>query len=377
MRGAGRWAVDDRGVTDRQGVPVAGVSRRAVLGVVAGALGGAVGAAPGGAAPGDVDPGGLDGAGAGRGALPTTSLLLAADQESERVLALDPDDWSWLAPPGPDRRSARQAALWSWSAVEDDSVRDLEPERTWSLVSEAKFRLRGGRGWVLTTASRGLAAVVPYSGGPAYWATAMEGNPHTMELLPDGNAAIAASEGGFVRLYAASQGPRSARCAQYDLFGAHGLQWDGARGLLWALGWYELIALDVGRDPARPQLAPVHTVALPDIDGHDLSAVALDPDRMWLTTADHVYQYSFRADAFARYAGQRSIDGPGIKSIGDDPITGQVLTVSPQADDPCVWCTATVGFHTPAGSRHLSGTGLYKARWMPGPGYDWLAPDQG
>lgn len=308
----------------------------------------------------------------GDGVLPTPSLLLAADQASERVLVLDPDDSSWLERDGRRQRSARQAALWSWSPADDRSLDHLAPGSTWRMVSEAKYRLRDGRQWLLACASLGLAAVVPYPAGPAYWATATSGNPHTMELLPDGNVALAASGGGFVRVYAASQGPRSTRCAQFDLPGAHGLYWDGAHGLLWALGLDRLVALDVGGAPDDPRLAAVQAVDLPDPGGHDLSAVADDPDRLWVTTGGHVYQYSVPEAGFTPYAGQRDIDGPGVKSIGDDPVTGQVLTVSPMTGNPCAWCASTVEFHAPDGRRRVDGASLYKARWMPSAPLAWL-----
>lgn len=58
-----------------------------------------------------------------------------------------------------------------------------------------------------------------------------------------------------------------------------------------------------------------------------------------------------------------------MKSVGDDPLTGQVLTVSPAEDNSCAWCTSTIRFHGPDGSRRIAGTSLYKARWMPRPYY--------
>jgi hypothetical protein len=127
---------------------------------------------------------------------------------------LDPNDTDWLNPDGPTGpyvglRSVQQAALWSWSPTGDSSLDHLAPERTWQLVSEAKYRVRDGRQWLLACASRGLAVVVSYPSGEVSWAGVADGNPHTMELLPDGNVAIAASETGFVRVCTASQGPRS------------------------------------------------------------------------------------------------------------------------------------------------------------------------
>ncbi|MDH6137878.1 hypothetical protein P3T37_007313 [Kitasatospora sp. MAA4] len=322
-------------------------SRRAVLGLTAAVL--SAGAAP-------------------AAAVPTLSLLLAADQASGRVLLLDPGDPSWLANGGAAQwRSAERAALWSWSALDDDGLGPLDPQFSWQLVSEAKYRIQQGRQWVLTCASEGLAAVLRYPAGGVCWATAADGNVHTIELLPDGNVAIAASEAGYVRLYAASQGPRASRHVQLDLPGAHGLHWDAVHRVLWALGSERLLALAVGGTPADPRLTPLRDVRLPDPGGHDLAPVAQDHDRLWVATGRRVFQYSVGEGAFVGYPGARSIDRPGVKSVGDDPVTGQVLTVTPSTANPCPWCTSTVEFHRPDGSRRIEGTGLYKARWTPRP----------
>ncbi|WP_051965710.1 DUF6528 family protein [Kitasatospora mediocidica] len=329
-------------------------SRRAVLGLAAAAAGTlGVGAGPAAAS--------------GGGVVPTLSLLLAADQASDRVLLLDPNDPSWWQGGAAQRRAAARVALWSWSALDDTGLGALDPARSWQLVSDAKYRFLRGRQWVLCCASEGLAAVLPYPAGGAAWATTADGNLHAIELLPDGNVAIAASEGGYIRLYAASQGPRATRNVQLDLVGAHGLYWDAVHHLLWALGSERLVGLAVGGTPAAPQLSVVRVVHLPDPGGHDLTPVAQDHDRLWVATGRRVFQYSVSEDAFVGYAGQREIDLRGVKSVGDDPVTGQVLTVVPSTDNPCPWCTSTVSFHRPDGSRRIEGTSLYRARWMPRP----------
>ncbi|MFD0351041.1 hypothetical protein ACFQ0M_43480 [Kitasatospora aburaviensis] len=53
--------------------------------------------------------------------------------------------------------------------------------------------------------------------------------------------------------------------------------------------------------------------------------------------------------------------------MGDEPVTGRLLTVNPDHVGPCTWCTSTLTFHRPEGARQLAGTQLYKARW-------WTAP---
>ncbi|WP_235096979.1 DUF6528 family protein [Amycolatopsis decaplanina] len=99
---------------------------------------------------------------------------------------------------------------WAWAPSAANGLADLaDLAAAWSNPSDAKLAERGGEKYLLTSASGGFAAVVPYPAGDrAYWAANVGGraNPHSIELLPDGNVAVAASTGGWVRIYTASQG---------------------------------------------------------------------------------------------------------------------------------------------------------------------------
>ncbi|MFI5887890.1 DUF6528 family protein [Streptomyces sp. NPDC051554] len=290
---------------------------------------------------------------------PGTSRIVVTDQATRTVTLLDPEPTLW-------QRPAEQAekARWTWSATDDPELADLDPQRTWKNPSEATTRFLNGRQYLLAGASGGLAAVIGYPDGHVYWATdAGNGNVHSLELLPDGNVAVSASTPGVVRLYTASQGPRSSTYAEFTLPGAHSVHWDPLTRRLWALGTRNLVVLAVTGPPDAPHLTPVQSVALPTSGGHDLSPVHSSPGRMWVTTNSGVYQYSPAQNAFVPYPGQDRISHPGVKSIGDDPATGQVLTTAPAPGNPCAWCTSTLTLYNPDGTRILINTQLYKARW--------------
>ncbi|MGW3072014.1 DUF6528 family protein [Kitasatospora sp. NPDC001132] len=289
--------------------------------------------------------------------------VAVVDQASRSVLVLQSAE-ELMAYRGPDRLPV----VWGWSADRAPELADLTPARSWTNPDEAKSRVRHGRRYLLTTASGGLAAVVETTTGRAHWAadlgTAV--NPHSIELLPDGNVAVAASSGAWVRLYAASQGPRAATYAQFPLPGAHGVHWDGRTGLLWALGDSALTALRVGGTPAAPTLDAVRTSPLPGSGGHDLAAVLAAPGGFWVTTSDGLWRYDpatgrFTAVHLADPAAERD-----LKSVGDEPGTGRLLTVAPEHEAPCDWCTSVITLHRPEGSRSLRGAHLYKARWWSG-----------
>lgn len=298
--------------------------------------------------------------------------VAVVDQASRRVLVLRGVE-ELMAYQGVDR----PPVVWSWTADRAPDLGDLDPEQSWDDPDEAKSRTLEGRRYLLTTASGGLAAVVDTATGASRWAADLGGevNPHSIELLPDGNVAVAASAGGWVRLYAASQGSRATAHATFPLPGAHGVHWDGRTGLLWVLGDGELTGLRVGGTPDAPTLTAVRSAPLPDQGGHDLAPVLGAPGRFWVSTLNGLWQYDPAADGFTPVHLADPADpaaDPGadpaaerdVKSIGDDPAgTGRLLTAAPDHSGPCDWCTSVIRLHRPEGTWKLTGARLYKARW--------------
>ncbi|MEI5099451.1 DUF6528 family protein [Streptomyces sp. PmtG] len=335
-----------------------GLSRRGLLIGAAGAVVGAAGvphavAATG--APGSVPPG--------------TPPVLVTEQASRRLLLLDPRRRLW------DPAADPSVVRWQFSPLGDPRYADLAPEASWVYPCEAKARRLRGRTLVLTTASFGFVAAVEYPSGRRHWGTAIGPgddlfNPHSAEVLPDGNVAVACSTGALVRLYAASCGPDAERYAEARLKGAHGLHWDRARRLLWALGDDELVTYEVGGTPARPTLDQTSATPLPvavpgrTAGGHDLFPVAGRPGRLWVTTNAAVFQYEKRTGTFVRdYPGYELIDRAKVKAVGNDPRTGQVLSTVPESGLEETWWTTRVGVHRPTGEYRLVNGGMYKARW--------------
>ncbi|MEV6735876.1 DUF6528 family protein [Streptomyces sp. NPDC051104] len=259
-------------------------------------------------------------------------------------------------------------ALWSWSPASDADLADLLPSRSWINVSEAKQVETPDGTLLLTCASGGMAVAFNRSRGFTYWASNIPGssNLHSLEMLPDGNIAVAASTGGFIRLYTSSQGPRSSHYVQHPLPGAHAVSWDARQRLLWALGASELCALAVDGTRAAPSITLQRRLALPDKDGHDLAPVIGAPDDRWVTTGRHVYRVSLTSGKFTHATAPGGIDQAHVKSISQHPTTGQVIMVSPDDQTPCSWCSSRVDFVDPTRQDALIGTSVYKARWWLG-----------
>lgn len=341
---------------------MSGMSRPSRRGVLLGALGAGVGAglpmlaaSPAGAA-----------GGVPRGTPP----VLLTEQATQKILVLDPRRRVW------DPENDPSAVRWEFSPLRRPGYRDLRPEDSWVYPSESKVRRHKGRTYVLTTASFGFVAVVDYPSGRRYWGAAIGAgddlfNPHSAEILPDGNVAVACSTGALVRLYAASQGPRASRYAEAELKGAHGLHWDSAREVLWAIGDDELVTYEVGGTRGRPTLTRRFSVGLPvgtpgkTPGGHDLFPVAGRRGRLWVTTNASVFQYDISDESFERdFPGHEEISRKSVKGVGDDPRTGQVISTVPERGLEETWWTTKVSVHRPEREYKLVGGGIYKARWF-------------
>lgn len=289
--------------------------------------------------------------------------IVVTDQGRQQILVLDISRSDWTVDGEPS------SVVWSWRPTAAEGFGGLSD--SWGFPDEAKLRHFRGEAYLLVTDSLGLVAVVPHpSGRGSYWAADVgrPANPHSAEILPDGNVAVAASHGGWIRVYAASKGSRSTTYAQFDLPGGHGVARDADRELLWAVGDHEVVGLAVGGTSAEPELTAVTRFALPTPHGHDLQPIPCGDHLLWVTTDRHVYQLDVRSGNFrANYKGAETIDRPEVKSVTTNPATGQVLTTAPEPGTGTPWTTTTVRLHLPTDARTLPGSAIYKARWWVDP----------
>ncbi|MBO9604850.1 MAG: sugar phosphate isomerase/epimerase [Paenibacillaceae bacterium] len=301
--------------------------------------------------------------GSGRESCP----IAVTDQASGAILVFDPQAADW---------NDDSAILWSWRPEAANGF--PAGGAGWGLPTDAKWRrndVYGGE-WMVICDSNGLAALVSYPAGQRKWSRQVGGNPHAAELLPDGNVAVAASHGGWVRVYAARRGADADVCAAYPLEGAHGVLWDPSRELLWAIGDDELIALRMIGTPFAPAVekAEGYGGPLPSFGGHDLYPVFGDDRLLWVTTEAGAYQFDKASGTFAQPAAyDDALKRRFVKSIGSQPADGRLIETVPDAEKrpqgDCTlypWCTDTVDCFRPPGKRTRTGAAFYKARvWCP------------
>jgi hypothetical protein len=126
-------------------------------------------------------------------------MCAGSDQATNKILVFDPASPDW---------NGSCAIAWSWSPSASNGFSAATPG--WGHPTDMRIRnncVFGGQ-FMTVTASDGLAAIIPYpAGNSRQWSLNVGGNPQAAELLPNGNIAVAASAGGWVRVYTSSQGP--------------------------------------------------------------------------------------------------------------------------------------------------------------------------
>lgn len=265
-------------------------------------------------------------------------LFAVTDQLGGRIVVLD----SAMIAPLSERAPA--GIVWTWSPPQEILA---GRSSAWGRPSDLRLS-RDDRGelCLLVTDSYGLVAAIGADGRTRWWVdVGPYANPHAAELLPDGRVAVAASSGGWVRVYS---GLRTDE-ADYDhipLDDAHGLVWDVDRECLWALGVDRLLSLRL-RPPQSAKrgrsVRVLSDVRLPTWGGHDLQPVRVDRHRLWVTTSSAVYQYSkIHKSWLADYDNAAVIDKPNVKSIGCLPQVGTVLRTIPDPDAQPEWLTGHV-----------------------------------
>lgn len=198
-------------------------------------------------------------AGAAARSLPNYHVALIEQRTNMVVVYARYDDWG----PGPsddpdDGQSWRHKAVWSFKPGGADALPG-QPWPGWYNISDIKFRYHLGHPDSHATRYGPVALVCAGGGGSSWgrsgsragiirlgsakhlshldlvWEADVGGNPHAIELLPDGGVVVASSqddegndEGGFLAHYAPQVlGDPS------SLTLVNKIPWPGARGALW------------------------------------------------------------------------------------------------------------------------------------------------
>ncbi len=248
-------------------------------------------------------------------------LAMAMNQSAAKVQVFDIRAENW----------EQNEEIWSWAPT---AALGFTQSARFTYCTDAKLRYSPSamKQVVAVSASGGFLGVVDYATGRKIWEVdaTSAANPHSIEYLPNGNVAAAASNGGWVRIYKASQ--NSTGYVQANLPGAHGVLWDPQRNLLWAVGDEVITAYRIGGTAASPTIteATEYRVSLPSLWGHDLSAVYGNPDRLWVSTGAQTYQFDIPSKTFVTdYQAATAVNHGNIKGISNYQGSDTVIAVYP------------------------------------------------
>lgn len=242
--------------------------------------------------------------------------------------------------------------LWGWSA-DDAEVIPSGRKKWFRLPDEAKPV--DNRGSLLITASGGGVALVRISDKKVLFYAHPGGNPHSAEMLPDGNIVVASSTGGKLSVYSPDPANEyvASKLSETELSDAHGCVWDKKRICLWAAGGSSLVCYDY-RDGV---LTVRSRFSVPTSYAHDLAPV-YGQDRMILSTGSSLYYFDPESKTFSPVEGAASVKD--VKSVSTGPDGFVALCTIPEES----WYTSQVlDLFTGLRAFHLAGAQIYKARW--------------
>lgn len=211
-----------------------------------------------------------------------TKVMILTEQAKNRIVMID-------QPTG--------KVAWEWTAA--DSGLSAAEQAWFDLPDEAKPVYN--RTCVLVTASGGGVALIRIADKKAMFYAKPGGNPHSAEVLPDGNVVVASSTGNLLSVYVYNGADSyvSRPAFTMPVHSAHNVVWDRKRGCLWTATGAQLLKLAYNGKRTDPELTQVRSydMAAGNTDAHDLAPVCGE-DAMYVSTNQHVYKFDCAAEKF-------------------------------------------------------------------------------
>ena len=215
---------------------------------------------------------------------------------------------------------------------------------------------------VLVCASGGGVAMVHVSDKSIRFFAIPMGQPHSMEVLPDGNIVVATSVtydgyGNMLKVYAlpsSGASPKVDACESYVYnYSGHNVVWDSTNSCLWATS--DNVINCYSYNSGTHTLSLSVSYELPGGNAHELSKVYGEDD-MWLATGSALYKFNPSTHKCTRIDG----DYANLKCVSSGPSGFPTLIISPTVD---YYTDTIIDLY---GDSHYSKSGarFYKARWI-------------
>lgn len=263
--------------------------------------------------------------------------ILLTEQAGQRIVLVD---------------VAARRIVWEWKP--SSSNVDTADWRWFSNPSDAK-PVYDGR-YILAVASGGGVALIRLADHRTVFYGYAGGNPHSAELLPDGNIVVASSTANYLTVFRVdtsgkTPAPYSSRL--YIEFG-HNVVWDRRRQLLWSADKHQLKTFRYNFDYEHPALQPVDSMPLPGSQYHDLFPT-LNGDTLWMTNTTHVY----KLDVVSRRMIRAATPQKNVKSISSAPGYPTLVSIPQER----WWTDELTDIHGNVLFKQ-HGLRIYKARWF-------------
>lgn len=268
-------------------------------------------------------------------------VILITEQAKSRIMLID-------QPTG--------KIAWEWTP--SDSGLKSEDAELFNLPSEAKPVLN--RKCILITASAGGVGLVRVADKKLLFYAAPGGNPHSAELLPDGNIVVASSTGNKLTLYEFDENNAFVEkpSAKVTVTSGHNVVWDASSDLLWSAAGSQVIQFRYENKNGVLNLVQTGSYDMPsgNTEAHDLYPVNGEY-AMYVSSNQHVYKFDCMTK---RFLDVEIFQQKGIKSISSGPEGYPTIVTRPTSSS---WWTAEVVDLKGNVLFMKTGYQIYKARW--------------
>ena len=265
--------------------------------------------------------------------------------------------------------SENNEVVWSWDAFRGGI--SSGDRKLFENPSEAKPVCNNK--YILMTASGGAVALIRVADHKmmCYTKCGDFPNPHSAELLPDGNIVVAESRNHEVNIIKTDFEKGKCEVIKDRKIGsAHNVVWDKDHKCLFLTGVVKengenttkLFRLDYNNNKQAPKFFNQKSFTLfnqAEPGGHDLFPVYGEKNKLWLTTANAVYKidvtdpYNITPDNV-----QKVYNLSDIKSVSNGP--EGILMIQPTTK----WWSNQIIDEQGNSKVELTHSAMYKARWM-------------
>ncbi len=210
--------------------------------------------------------------------LPDKAIVLA-EQASKSVVILD---------------ASTYRTVWSWKPEKAGVPSNCQ---TW-FHNPSEVKPVFNNQYILMTASGVAVALIRIADSKLMYYAYVGENPHSAEILPDGNLVAVSSTDGKLRTFMTDTIKGTGKWfASYELPSAHNVVWDLQRELLYTTEGIKLCTYKYNFNRKEPRLQDRSVIfELPNTEscGHDLFPVYNKIDVLWITTNENVWQYDIK-----------------------------------------------------------------------------------